>query len=303
MKILSYCKALADETRVRLLNILIPYELNVGEIVAVMGMGQSRISRHLKVLTESGLLTSRRDGLWVFYKAVSSEPGASFISGLNELLAREELLKSDLQQAEKVVQERTAATKEFFDSIAPEWDQLCYEILGDIDISSRITDRLPHCSVALDLGCGPGEIITSLLQKSDAVIGVDNSPKMLEEAGKRFAGNTNVSLRIGEVEHLPLRDQEANCAVMSMVLHHLLHPKEALKETSRVLTQHAPLLIVEFKKHEDESMRRKHGDRWLGFEEQEVQNWLEESGFSVQETLNIPARQGMEVLLFKSIKK
>ena len=302
MKILSYCKALADETRVRLLNILIHYELNVGELVAVMGMGQSRISRHLKVLTESGLLASRRDGLWVFYKAVTSEPGASFISGLNELLAREPILQSDLEQAAKVVEERAAATKNFFDSIAPEWDRLCYEILGDLEISSKIIDRLPYCHVALDLGCGPGELISSLLIKSETVIGVDNSPKMLEEAAKRFAQNQNVSLRIGEVEHLPLREKEADCAVMSMVLHHLLHPKEALQETYRVLTPQAPLLIVDFKKHEDEKMRKQHGDRWLGFQEEEVKGWLEESGFRVQEAVNLPAKQGLEVLLFKSIK-
>lgn len=302
MEIVSYCKALADETRVRLLNILIPYELNVGEIVAVMHMGQSRISRHLKVLTDSGLLTSRRDGLWVFYKTVDSEPGASFIAALKGLLSREETLQSDLQQAARIVQERTAATKKFFDSIAPQWDQLCNEVLGDLNIASQIIERLPYCRTALDLGCGPGELIASLLLRANKVIGVDNAPKMLTEAGSRFANNQKVSLRIGEVEHLPLREEEADCAVMSMVLHHLLHPKEALEETYRVLASQATLVLVDFKKHENENMRKQHGDRWLGFQQEEVKHWLQESGFCVQETINLPAQKGLEVLMFKSIK-
>lgn len=303
MKILSYFKALADETRIRLLNILIPYELNVGEIVAAMQMGQSRISRHLKVLTESSLLTSRRDGLWVFYKAADSEPAASFIAGLRELLSKETVLQSDLKRADIVVRARTSATKAFFDSIAPEWDQLCYEILGDLDISSKIIERLPNCRIALDLGCGPGELISSLLLKAEKVIGVDNSPKMLEQAAKNFAQHNKVSLRIGEVEHLPLKEKEADCAVMSMVLHHLLHPKKALEETYRALSPEATFVIVDFKKHEAENMRKQHGDRWLGFQEQEIKTWLEESGFVVREKLCLPARQGLEVLMIKSIKQ
>ena len=113
MEIIKYCKALSDDTRARLVNVLLEYELNVGEIVQVMEMGQSRISRHLKILSESGLVHVRRDGLWAFYRASEEGPGRAFLNGVRELMADEPELTRDRNRAEKVIRERTAATRQF----------------------------------------------------------------------------------------------------------------------------------------------------------------------------------------------
>ena len=113
MEIIKYCKALADETRARLVNVLLEYELNVGEIVQVMEMGQSRISRHLKILADSGLVNFRREGLWAFYRVSDDGPGRDFLDGITKLLEDEEELKRDRNRADKVIRERTAATRQF----------------------------------------------------------------------------------------------------------------------------------------------------------------------------------------------
>ncbi len=220
MEIIKYCKALADETRSRLVNVLLEYELNVGEIVQVMEMGQSRISRHLKILSESGLVDVRREGLWAFYRASDSGPGRDFLDGVASLLEGEDALKRDRNRAEKVIRERTAATRQFFDDIAPEWDRMTAEVLGDLNLGHEIRERLPDCTCAADIGCGPGDMLEILAATSQRVIGVDNSPKMLELAEERFSDDASMSLRIGEMTHLAA-DEELTGTVMSLVLHHL----------------------------------------------------------------------------------
>ncbi|MDD3313670.1 metalloregulator ArsR/SmtB family transcription factor [Pseudodesulfovibrio sp.] len=301
MEIIKYCKALADETRVRLVNVLLAYELNVGEIVQVMDMGQSRISRHLKILAESGLVDVRRDGLWAFYRASEDGPGRDFLDGVASLLDGEEL-RRDRNRADKVIRERTAATRRFFDDIAPEWGRMTAEILGGLDLSREIRQRLPRCGTAADIGCGTGDLLEIMAEHADMVIGVDNSPRMLELAGERFPDDAHMSLRIGETTHLPLRDQEADCTVMSLVLHHLARPEDALREAARVLRPDGRLLIAEFDQHEVEVMRSDYGDRRLGIPREKMRTWLEQEGFSLVKSTDFAVNKGLVVVLYEAVK-
>ena len=235
LALLPPLKALADETRLRLLNVLLAHELNVNELVAILDMGQSRISRHLKILADSGLAQSRRDGLWVFYSAMQAGRGREFLKALAPLLRGPEL-ERDLERANAVVEERSRATKRFFDAIAGDWDRRSREVLGDLDLAGEVVGRMEPCKVAADLGCGTGEMIEALQGKAASIIGVDNSPAMLEQAAKRFQGDGGkVSLRIGDLNHLPLRDGEADFALMSLALHHLVRPQDAVAEAGRIL--------------------------------------------------------------------
>lgn len=302
MEIIKYCKALADETRVRLVNVLLEYELNVGEIVQVMEMGQSRISRHLKILSESGLVDVRREGLWAFYRASDEGPGRDFLDGVVSLLEAESELKRDRNRADKVIRERTAETRQFFDDIAPEWDRMTAEVLGDLDLSREIRARLPQCGCAADIGCGPGDLLEILAEHADLVIGVDNSPKMLELAGERFPDEAHMSLRIGETTHLPLRDMEADCTVMSLVLHHLARPEDALREAARVLRQGGHLLIAEFDQHDVELMRSEYGDRRLGIPKEKMEGWLVQEGFSLENATEFEVNKGLVVVLYEAVK-
>lgn len=303
MEIIKYCKALADETRARLVNVLLEYELNVGEIVQVMEMGQSRISRHLKILSDSGLVDVRREGLWAFYRASELGPGRDFLEGVTSLLEGEGDLKRDRNRAEKVIRERTAATRQFFDDIAAEWDRMTADVLGNLNLGRELQARLPQCECAADIGCGPGDMLAVLARTSKQVIGVDNSPKMLELAEERFPDDANMSLRIGEMTHLPLRDWEADCTVMSLVLHHLARPMDAIREAGRVLKIGGKLLIAEFDQHENELMRSEYGDRRLGIPREKMVGWLKQSRFDVTDVNEFSVNMGLVVVLYEAEKK
>jgi ArsR family transcriptional regulator len=303
MKLINYFKALSDVTRLRLFNLVTRHELNVNEIVSAMDMGQSRISRHLKILTESGLLASRRDGLWVFYRAVEDDDSNSARKKLLDAVKSDPDLMDDLKKLEKVIIERSEEKVKYFDSIADNLPSIKKGILGNLNLSEKIAGNMPVCSVAADLGCGTGDLISYLAEKAEKVIGVDKSPGMLEEARERFAGkNGEIEFRIGSIEHLPMRDNETDCAVINMVLHYLQHPGEVISETSRILKKGGTLIITELEKHAVEEMRAEYGHRWLGFSSDEMNTILKKSGFSPVKKETFNAERGLKINLFVSVK-
>ncbi|OGR35650.1 MAG: hypothetical protein A2051_09645 [Desulfovibrionales bacterium GWA2_65_9] len=308
-------KALADETRLRLAGILRRFELNVGELVAVMGMSQPRISRHLKILVEAGLVDCRREGLWAFYCAAATGPGSEVLGISAGFMDRPEFA-ADAQRAEAAVRERVQATRRFFDAVAGHWRDLSREVLGELDLPGVIASRVPEGAAVADLGCGPGELLERLSGSACLVIGVDNSPRMLELAGQRLNdngkhapegrashnGRAGVSLRLGDLTHLPLREGEAQAAVFSMVLHHLPDPVAALSEARRVLCPGGRLIIADFDRHKNEAMRVLYGDARLGLDRQQLRTWLEEAGFMPGLMELYPANQGLQVLIAEAAR-
>ncbi|MDQ7834138.1 MAG: metalloregulator ArsR/SmtB family transcription factor [Humidesulfovibrio sp.] len=300
-------KALADETRLRLVGILRRHELNVGELVAVMGMGQPRISRHLKILDEAGLVDCRREGLWAFYRAASSDPGRTLLDTSAEFMDTPEFV-TDAARADAAVRERVQATRRFFDAVAGRWRDLSREVLGELDLPGIIAERVPEGAAVADLGCGPGELLERLSERACLVIGVDNSQRMLELAGQRLngkasqSGQAGVSLRLGDLTHLPLREGEAHAAVLSMVLHHLPDPVAALSEARRVLCPGGRLIIADFDRHENEAMRVQYGDARLGLDQQQLRAWFEEAGFVPGPVELYPVNQGLNVLLAEAAR-
>lgn len=293
-------KALADETRLRLLVILYDKELNVNELVTVLSMGQSRVSRHLKILTDAGLLTSRRDGLWVFYSVPQNTPEREFVDAVIPFVRKEGLFQEDLTMAAAVLEERTRQTQQFFNTIAEDWDTLVTEVLGSFSLKDTIADLMPPCQTACDLGCGTGNVLEALLTKATTVIGVDGSPRMLEIAKKHFPDNPNISLRIGDLSHLPLRDGEADFVCLNLVLHHIPQPLEILREVNRVLLPQGNLVITDFARHTDERMRTQYGDHWLGFTKDDLEKFLFESGFSIQNIKETPIQRGLSLFIIQA---
>ena len=299
MVALRYLKALADETRMRLVLVLFHYELSVNELVFLLNMGQSRISRHLKILTEAGLLQSRRDGLWVFYSAIPEGPGHQFLNSVIPFMLDEEAGRNDLDMAARIIEDRTLKTRQFFNDIADDWDEMNREVLGDFSLPEVILKAVPaHCGVAADLGCGTGEVLEHLRGSCRELIGVDGSPRMLDLARHRFGGNMNgISLRIGDLEHLPLRDGEADFVCINLVLHHLSHPLAALKEIARVLHPGGQVLVTDFDQHEQESMRTLYGDRWLGFSQDDLTAFLDKAGLTVAKYRRQDVKKGLALHL------
>ncbi len=299
-----YFKTLADETRLRLLCLLDFQELNVQELVEILAMGQSRISRHLKLLQEAGLLTSRRDGLWAFYRTVEQGPGRRFIDSVRYLLERETVFRTDLEQAREVLRAGKMRDRRFFDSVASGWETMKRGVIGELDLVAQIVERLPPGGSVADLGCGSGALLERLAGKADAMIGVDSSRKMLAEAGERLQrlpgqASGQYSLRIGELEHLPLRDGEVDSVVINLVLHHLRSPLEGLQEARRVLRDGGTLVVADFCRHGEELLRSRYGDRWLGFARQEMECLLAQAGFSLQQRSEFPVQMSLRVFIYR----
>jgi ArsR family transcriptional regulator len=304
MKAVNYFKALADETRLRLVHLSLQYELNVNEIVAILGMGQSRISRHLKILTDHQLLTFRRDGLWTFYSAAAEGEGSNFIQAIKYLFGTNTIFTEDLAEANRVLEKRRIEETRFFDSIAEDWEKLKKEIIGEVNLNSMILEAVPLSDIIVDMGCGTGDLLAPLREKSQRVIGVDKSPKMLAEAKRRFSNDgKNVDLRIGDLEHLPLGDGEADLAVINMVLHHVLDPMKTFQEAYRVLKKGNTFIIVDLLNHHVERMRERYGDRWLGFSIADIEKWLGKSGFSIGKVDSFELKKGLRGFILQSQKQ
>lgn len=302
MTLVSYFKALSDETRLRLLNLLSHHELNVNEIVSVMGMGQSRISRHLKILSDCGLVEFRRDGLWVFYRSRKDRTPGDVGEKIADILHSDTELRRDLEGLNEVIRKQSQEKTRFFDTLAASWDSVKGDILGPVNIADEVLARIGEGGIVADLGCGTGELLPFLKQRADVVIGVDKSPKMLEEARSRLGGGTEgIELRIGEMEHLPMRDHEADSAVLSMVLHHLPSPRDCIGEIARILKKGGRLVIADLEKHGNELMRTKYGHRWLGFSSEEMVQLLGDAGFRMDEVKGVPVSYDLTANIILSV--
>jgi len=300
MGTVNYFKALADETRLRILNLLNGNELHVNEIVGILGMGQSRISRHLKILSDASLITSRKDGLWVFYRASDRDFPGQVIGLLNVILKRENPYALDISRMNEYIKKRREKGKEYFNAVASDWKRIRGEILGELDLNSEIVAAMRKCACAADLGCGNGELAGLILAKSGKVIGVDRSTGMLDEAGRYLeaSGRGRFNLRLGELSHLPIRDGEADCTVINMVLHYLDEPAAAFPEASRITGKGGRLIVAELETHVDESMRRIYGHRWLGFSRETIEGWISENGFILKKRKSFKAVKDLNVILY-----
>jgi ubiquinone/menaquinone biosynthesis C-methylase UbiE len=304
IKALASFKALADPTRLRILHLLLERELNVNEVVSILDIGQSGISRHLKILADSGLVRCRKDGLWSFYSADADGEQAALLRLLPHIMAGEPQLREDEKTAARIIARREKETRRLFDSLAPRWEEMKREILGGFDLNKVIADRIPKTGTAADLGCGTGDFLEKLARRAHKVIGVDASPEMIRAARERFAEhNGAVEVRMGEFEHLPLADGEVDAAICNMVLHHLPDPRRGLAEVARALKPGGRFILADFQSHEDETLRTRYGDRRLGFNPKTVETWLGKAGFAPIIMEKHPVNRNLTVLVFSAEKK
>jgi ArsR family transcriptional regulator len=277
-------KTLADSTRVRILALLEREELAVQELMDVLGMAQSRVSRHLGIQREAGLLRDRREGTYVFYRFAAPKGGAwrdAWELARREL-AGDPAAERDAAALVRVVEARASRIRTFFDSVGPEWDGL-RKVFNDDALRARAIAHLaPPDWTVCDVGTGTGILAKEVARLGLRVVAVDHSPRMLEAARESLAGEaiTSVELRRGEAQALPLADAEVNAALAHMVLHYLPQPAEALREMARVVKPGGVVVVVDFVRHEAEWMRDELGVLWLGFPADEIVQWLTEAGLT-----------------------
>lgn len=274
-------KALADPTRLRLLHLLGRQELAVAELTRIVGASQSTISQHLALLREAGLVVERKDGARSYHsRSAADSPGAHAFAELAPAVAGSPEARRDEAALREVLAAREQEARAYFDRIA---DAIEHEYLPGRTwegLAKALVRLLPRARVA-DLGIGGGELTLLLCQSSERVIGVDRSEAMLERARAKAhkAGVTNLELRRGEIEALPLADREVDLVVLSQALHHAVEPRHALAEAHRVLAPGGRLLVLDLLRHKERWTAEKFQDRWPGFREGELAEWLAAAGF------------------------
>ena len=303
MELIKCFKALSDNTRLRLLYVLQQYELHVNEIVLVVDMIQSGVSRHLKILLDSGLLTSRRDGSFTYYSAAKNDTTISLIRLVENNLDHKDITRRDLEKSREMIKIRQNRTKRFFKIIAPQWDRLKKEVFGNFDLNSMIKEKVIFNGKIADLGCGTGELIERLSKGiSHNFIGIDYSPEMLEQARLRLSGTNNAELRLGELEHLPMKNEEIDTAIMNMVLHHISQPELPIAEAYRVLKPEGLFILSDFQKHDQKNINEIMGGSWFGFEKEKIKTWLTEAGFHLRTIDSYPVNHGLTINVFTAQK-
>ena len=275
-------KTLSDPTRVRVLALLEQEELAVQELMDVLGMAQSRVSRHLAILREAGLLRDRRDGTYVFYRfdPPADGPWREAWQLVRRNLDADPTRARDVAALSQVMAARANRTRSFFDAVGPEWDSL-RKVFGDDALRSRAVTRLiaPGLRV-VDVGTGTGILAGELARLGLSVIAVDHSPRMLDAARAKFAeeGLVGVELRQGEAGALPIETGSVDAAFAHMVLHYLPSPADAIREMARVVRPGGVVIAVDFVRHEHEWMRDELGVTWLGFDRAEIETWFAAAG-------------------------
>jgi len=277
-------KTLSDPTRVRLLSLLEREELAVQELMEVLGMAQSRVSRHLAILREAGLVRDRRDGTYVFYQLALPEngPWGDAWELVRRGLAGDTTAARDSAALARAMDARADRARSFFDAVGPEWDAL-RKVFDDDALRTRaIASLVPAGLRVADIGTGTGILALELSRIGLDVVAIDHSPRMLEAARAKLdeAGGERVELRQGEASALPLRDGEVDAAFAHMVLHYLPSPGEAVAEMARVVKPGGKVVVVDFVAHDHEWMRQELGVHWLGFDTRDVERWLDDAGLT-----------------------
>lgn len=299
----ALCKASGDVLRLNVLRVLASDSFGVLELAQIFDIGQSGISHHLKVLSQAGLVATRREGNAIFYRRAL--PDGLRLGGRVHAALLEEVdqlpLASDIQQRIVQVQQRRAVTSQDFflrveekfraqqDLIAglPQYRESLLALLDKLSFAAQAT--------ALEVGPGDGGFLPDLARRFAQVTALDNSPTMLELARqvclREHLGNVTLQL----ADALDASQAQADCVVLNMVLHHFSDPALALRQLAQRVNHGGSLLITELCSHDQRWARDACGDLWLGFDQHDLARWASEAGLTPGESLYVGLRNGFQI--------
>lgn len=275
--------ALRDETRARILALLEQSELNVTELASVLRLPQPTVSRQLKTLAAEGWVEVRADGRNRHYRLAEGldDSARALWELVREEVSGRGIYAVDAERARDVLSRRKLRSKAFFAHAAERWDEVRSELFGPAAQLAPLLGLLEPEWVVADLGTGTGALAETLSPFVGRVIGVDRSEAMLAAAALRLAHRDNVELRRGDLEALPIGDDELDAAVLALVLHYVVDPPAVLREVRRVSKQGARILLVDMRLHErGPRYADEMGHVWPGFDPRRVAEWLEVAGFA-----------------------
>ncbi len=298
--LLAGLRAAGEETRLRILALLAEGELSVSDLTDILGQSQPRISRHVKLMAEAGLVRRTREGAFAFFRLADGAGG-----GLAQWLAArldgsDPVLMADRSRLIAVREARAQAAQNYFSRMAGDWDRLRSLHASDEAVEAGVLAALgggPLGSV-LDLGTGTGRILSLVAPRASRAVGVDASHAMLQVAranleAAKSAGHHHgrIELRQGDIHALPFERNSFDVVIVHQVLHFLDDPARALRESAAALAPGGQLIVVDFAPHELEFLRSEHAHRRLGFAGGQVAGWLAEAGLDCDLTTAIAATQ------------
>ncbi len=282
--LLTGLRAAAEPTRLRLLHLLAQGELTVTEITQILGQSQPRVSRHLKLMCEAGLLDRFPEGAWVFYRLAAKGRGGTVARRLLELLpeAGDQTLTLDQQRLSAIRAVRADRAQAYFRDNASRWNEIRSLQVDEAEVEKALlavfAGRRIHDLV--DMGTGTGRVLEVLGPHVERAIGIDLSREMLSVARTNLErlSLSNCMVRQGDIAQLPLPAATADAVTIHQVLHYATDPAALVAEAARVLEPGGRLAIVDFAPHGEEALRDQHAHRRLGFEDAEVEGWLRAAG-------------------------
>jgi len=280
-RLVSMLRAAGDPTRLRLLLLLRQAELTVSELIEIVGQSQPRVSRHLKLLGEAGLVERFKEGSWVFCRAADRGTGAELGAAI-AALADPVLQEADKARLAHVRQARANAAAAYFKSNAAQWERIRALHAPEADVEDAITRHLTAAGIEnfLDAGTGTGRMLELIAPHANRAVGIDVSPDMLAIARDRLLreGIQNAQVRLGDIFRLPFPNGAAGSGFDVVLIHQVLHylddPGAAVAEAARVMAPGARLLIADFASHKEEFLREEFAHRRLGFSDREVEGWF-----------------------------
>jgi DNA-binding transcriptional ArsR family regulator/SAM-dependent methyltransferase len=298
-------RAAAEPTRLRILALLAREELAVLELCRILGQSQPRVSRHLKLLAEAGLVERFPDGAWVFYRLSGAGPARALTGQLLALIAPEDgAFARDAERLAGVGEERSAQAAAYFAENAEHWHEIRSLHTAEVAVEAAILRAVGEGAFErlVDLGTGAGRMLTLLGDRARSAIGLDLSRQMLNIARGHVAAArlSTCELRHGDILGTGLPDACADLVLVHQVLHYLADPAAATAEAARLVAPGGRLLIVDFAPHDLEFLRTEHRHRRLGFSDGEIERWLAAAGLSKFEVDALPpaAAGGLTVKLW-----
>jgi ArsR family transcriptional regulator len=294
--LLAGLRAGGDPTRLRLLTLLSRGDLNVKDLTQILGQSQPRISRHLKLLTEAGLIDRFREGSWVFYRLADAGAAAALARRVVALLRTDEpVVARDLERLATVKEERAQTAQSYFREQAADWDRLRALHVDEREVEAAMLSAAGPgpFSRLLDIGTGTGRVLELLAPRIERGVGVDRSHEKLSIARAKLerGGNSHCQVRHGDLFNLPFEPGSFDLVTIHQVLHYLDDPGAAVSEAARMLSPGGRLLIVDFAPHELEFLREEQAHRRLGFATEQVGRWIAEAGLMLAEQCEL-ARPG-----------
>ena len=292
-ELLAALRAAAESTRLRLLVLCARGELTVSELAQILGQSQPRVSRHLKLLCDAGLLDRFREGSWVFYRLSSGTAASSLVQHLVAACGEvDRTIALDLQRLAMIKRQRAELAAAYFRENAAQWHHIRSLYVDEREVEAALTEILAAASFhdLLDIGTGTGRMLEILGPYVGHALGIDQSREMLAVARVNLerAGLANGTVRLGDMYQLPLPDACFDAIVVHQVLHYAERPADAIAEAARVLRPEGVLIVVDFAPHALEFLREEQAHRRLGFADGEVADWCRAAGLDPAQPRHLP---------------